>query len=86
MDGTVKMLYEDLKVALLEKDKGATELDKKSLMSFLANFVIKNDNPRGNEDPRIAQVHWERDPNRSLFNLCWKSLFKGIKETVGVKK
>lgn len=85
-DGTVKMLYNDLKLSVLEKDKGSKELDKKSLTSFVANIVIKNDNPKGKDEPRIASVHFDRDTNRSIFHLVWKSIFKGIKETVGIEK
>ena len=85
MDGSVKMLYEDLDVALLEKDKGATETDKKFLTSLIANLVIKNSNPKGDDEIRVQQVHLSRDVNRSLFNLCWKTIFKGIQGTVGIK-
>ena len=86
MNGNVKLLYEDLKVAILEKDKGATETDKKFLTSLLANFVIKNSNPKGEDEVRVQQVYLSRNTNRSLFYLCWKTIFKGIKETVGVKQ
>lgn len=86
MDGPVKIQYEALKVTMLEKDKLSKELDKKSLLSFLANIVIKNSNPKKNEDVRVVQVHLDRDINRSIFNFAWKTLFKGIKETVGIKK
>ncbi len=86
-DGTVKMLYNDLKLAVLEKDKGSKELDKKSLTSFVANIIIKNDNPSKEKgEPRVAIVHFDRDTNRSIFHLIWKSIFKGVKETVGIKK
>jgi hypothetical protein len=84
--GTVKMLYKDLKLAILEKEKGSNKLDKKGLASFVANIVVKNENPKGNDEPRVIQVDMERDTNRSIFSLVWKSLFKGIKETVGIKK
>ncbi|HEX6849566.1 MAG TPA: hypothetical protein VF144_21415 [Chitinophagaceae bacterium] len=86
MNGNVKLLYEDLKVALLEKDKGATETDKKFLTSLLANFVIKNSNPKGDEEVRVQDVKLARNTNRSLFYLCWKAIFAGIKETVGIKQ
>lgn len=86
MDGSVKMLYEDLKVTMLEKHKVSKDLDKKVLSSFLANILIKNSNPKKNEDTRIIQVHFDRDTNRSIFHLSWKTLFKGIKETVGINK
>jgi hypothetical protein len=86
MDGSVKMLYENLDVAILEKDKGATETDKKFLTSLIANVVIKNSNPKGDDGIRVQQVHLSRDINRSLFNLCWKTIFKGIQGTVGIKQ
>lgn len=86
MNGSVKFLYEDLRVALLEKDKGATETDKKFLTSLLANFVIKNSNPKGDDEVRVQQVYLTRNTNRSLFYLTWKTIFKGISETVGIKQ
>lgn len=86
MNGNVKFLYEDLKVALLEKDKGATETDKKFLTSLLANIVIKNSNPKGDDEVRAQQVSLARNTNRSLFYLTWKTIFKGIRETVGIKQ
>jgi hypothetical protein len=86
MDGTMKMQYENLKVTVLEKNKGTNELDKKSFTSFLANIMIKNSNPKKNEDVRVVQVHYDRNINCSIFNLVWKTMFKGIKETVGINK
>ena len=86
-DGTVKMLYTDLKLSVLEKDKGSKELDKKTLTSFVANIIIKNNNPSKDKDePRVASVHFDRDTNRSIFHLVWKSIFKGVRESVGIKK
>jgi hypothetical protein len=86
MDGKVRFLYDDLKVEMLEKDHGSTELDKKSLLSFLANFVMKDSNPKQGEEPRVVQLHYDRDINHSMFFLCWKTIFKAIKETMGVKE
>ncbi len=85
-DGHVKMLYEDLKVNALEKDKGSAVLDKKTLTSFIANMAIKNDNPTRNQDARVIQVHLERNPNVSFFNFAWKTLFQGVMKTVGLEK
>jgi hypothetical protein len=87
MNGTLVMSYENLKVALLEKDKGSTEWDKKSIGSFVANLLIKNSNPRDeDEEPVMITVKHERDPNRSIFNFTWKSMFSAITQTVGVKQ
>ena len=87
MNGTVKMQYEGLKVSVLEKEEGTKKLDKKTVASIAANIMIKNSNPPNEkEDPKIITVQMQRNTNRSIFYLVWKSLFKGIKETVGMKK
>jgi hypothetical protein len=83
MNGTITLLYNNLKIAVLEKDKGAKEWDKKSLTSFVANIFVKNSNPPDDDEPaRTVNVTYQRDPNRSIFNLGWKTIFKGIMETV----
>jgi hypothetical protein len=82
----VKFLYQDLKITLLEVEKGAIIQDRKSFTSFLANILIKNDNPKRKQEPRIAMVDYPRVNNVSLFNLCWRGLLKGLKESVGIKK
>ena len=87
MSGTVRLLYDNLKVSLLEKDDETKKLEKKKLASLAANLVIKNNNPSGKkDDPRVARVTNERNTNRSIFHLSWKTLFKGIKETAGINK
>lgn len=85
-NGKVKMLYENLKLSLLEKQDGKKELDKKTVASFVANIVVKNDNPTRKDEARVSDVTFERDTNRSIFHLVWKSIFKGVRETVGIKK
>jgi hypothetical protein len=85
LDGNLKLLYEDLRVTMLKRDKRLTGRQGKQLMSFLANIIIKNSNPNKNEDPRIIQLHLDRDPNYTMFNFLWKILLNGIRETVGIK-
>lgn len=79
--GQVKFIYSDLKVNILKKEEGTHEFKKKGLMSFFANvLIIKDSNPAGGET-RLAHPHYERDIKKSFFNLVWKTLFTGIKET-----
>ncbi|RZK53079.1 MAG: hypothetical protein EOO87_13780 [Pedobacter sp.] len=82
--GVVRFKYNNLKVNLLgENDEGAKE--KKGLLSFLANkILIKDENPTKGEEVRTANVTFEREPQGSFFNLMWKSIFVGIRETVGI--
>lgn len=87
MSGRVQILYEDLKVTLLEKKEDRPELSKKKLASLVANLVIRKSNPGGKKDkPRVAVISQQRDTRRSIFHLSWKALFKGIKTTVGINK
>ncbi|HEY4111089.1 hypothetical protein [Puia sp.] len=81
--GQVTLSYEDIKVSLLKKDEGDAGFDKKDLASFLANLVVKNSSKSGK--PAMKEVDFQRILNKSFFNLIWKTLFTGIKESVGMK-
>jgi hypothetical protein len=83
-DGKVTLLYDDLKLTLLKKDSTENKLQKKKLASFVANIVIKNGNPLRKQPVRDANVQYQRDTNRSFFNLMWKSVYAGIKQTAGM--
>lgn len=83
-DGTLTMLYDDLNISLLKKDSVDNTLDKKKLASLLANIKVKNANPDKKGEIRQATVHYDRDVTKSFFNLIWKSVFTGVKETVGI--
>ena len=84
-DGPVTLLYDDLKIALLKKDTADNKLEKKTFASFVANIKVKNANPGKDGTTRKEDVHYERDTNRSFFNLVWKSIFTGVKQTVGIE-
>lgn len=86
MNGEVKFLYKNLKVGILKKDEDSKKLEKKKLASLAANIILKNNNPSGKEEPRVITVKQERDTNRSIFHLSWKTLFSGIKQTAGINK
>jgi hypothetical protein len=83
-NGTVKFIYTDLKVNLLEENEEGKK-EKKGFLSFLANTIlIKNDNPSKGDPVRVSKVTFTRVPQASFFNLMWKSIFIGIRETVGI--
>jgi hypothetical protein len=83
-DGTLLFLYHDLKVTLLKKDDDNNKYRKKIFPTIAAGFLVKGSNPL-NGNRRTSSIHYERDIYRSMFNLMWKSLFTGIKETTGLK-
>ncbi|MEP7230262.1 MAG: hypothetical protein ABI691_08430 [Ginsengibacter sp.] len=81
--GKMVMKYSDLKVDILKRDEESGGVKKKGLTSLLANIIVKNDNPR-NGNLREESPHFDRDTRKSFFNLIWKTIFTGIKKTVGI--
>lgn len=83
--GIVHFYYTDLKLKLLKEGENGMAPKKKGLLSFLANsLLIKDANPTKGEPARVANVSFERTPSASFFNLMWKSLFIGMRETAGL--
>ncbi|CAL1521449.1 hypothetical protein [Chitinophaga sp. MM2321] len=84
--GHVKLLYKNLKIAVLKQDKDHQGFTRKGLVSFVANLlVIKDSNPLKDEKVRTSDPVYPRDIKKSFFNLVWKTLFTGVKETAGAK-
>lgn len=82
--GNITMLYKDLHIDLLEKDKNNPGvLDKKDVTGFIANtFVIKDENPSGNGEVRKEAATFQGGSG-TFFNLIWKTTFTGILKTIG---
>jgi hypothetical protein len=82
--GKLRFAYDDLKVSILEHKDGGTREDK--FASFLTNsLVLKSKHPR----TRIHlpdEIRFGRDPKRSVVNYWWKSIFSGVKNTLGIKE
>jgi hypothetical protein len=82
--GSTTVLYNDLKIIYLEEPKGKDTINKKNLLTFIANIFTKDDNP-SNGKTRSNSVGIPRDTTRSFFNLVWKSIFEGVKKTAAGK-
>jgi hypothetical protein len=83
--GKVDFTYNDLSVALLKKEEGRQRLVKKGLISFLANnLVIYSDNPSKDGKYTSATINYKREITASFFNYIWKTLYQGVKYSVGV--
>ncbi|WP_252587405.1 DUF748 domain-containing protein [Solitalea agri] len=79
----MKFLYDDLEIQLLNKETGTTE--KQGLATTLVNAVIiDKSNPIPQVPVRIANVIYQRDKTRSVFNFLWKSIFTALKPSVGI--
>jgi hypothetical protein len=75
--------YNDLKISVLEMKNGNTKEAK--FASFLANnLMLKSKNPRSKEF-LPEEISFVRDEKRSDLNYLWKSIFSGIRNTLGIK-
>jgi len=84
-NGKLDFVYNDLSVALLKKEEGKERLVRKGLISFLANnLVIYADNPSKEGNFTSAVIHYKRKTTASFFNYIWKTLYQGVKYSVGV--
>lgn len=83
--GDMKFAFNELSVALLKKEEGEDRLVKQGFMSFLANAIVINpDNPNPEGVLITAPIRYERVKTASFFNFIWRTLFQGIKYSVGV--
>lgn len=83
--GKVHFYYSDLKIKLLKEGEDGAAAKKKGFLSFLANnLLIIDANPLKGEAPRTANVTFERSPAASFFNLLWKGVFVGMRESAGL--
>ncbi|QEC69972.1 hypothetical protein FRZ67_22720 [Panacibacter ginsenosidivorans] len=83
-NGTVSFFYKYLEVAVLKQDEEENnKLKKRGLISFIANnFVIAQSNTGDDKNKDPKKVSYKRDPEKSFFNLIWKTLFTGLSATV----
>ncbi|CAH0180665.1 MULTISPECIES: hypothetical protein [unclassified Pedobacter] len=83
--GTVAFSYYDLSVALMKNDPEKDHLVTRGFLSFLANaLIIKSENPGVDGKLVPVTVNYSRPANTSFFNMIWKSLFTGIKYSIGI--
>jgi len=84
--GWVQFYYNDLAVRIIAKDKDGAK-SKNAMVSLLTNkFIINDSNPDANEKFHPGPINYRRPLTASFFNFLWKSLFEGVKASVGVNK
>lgn len=77
--GRFLMNYDKMKIDVLKRDKETNQIKKRGLLSLAANLVVKNNN-----SGTSVTAKFDRDIYKSFFNLVWKTVFAGMKETLGV--
>ena len=84
--GTMTVNYKDLNVILMKKDE-QENFKRMGLISLFANaLILERDNPTRNKPIRVVNPYYNRPADGSFFNLMWKAIFVGVKESVGITK
>ncbi|WP_461788582.1 hypothetical protein [Pedobacter sp.] len=82
--GKVEFIYNDLSIGLMKRHEGGQRLKRLGILSLLANaMVIYSDNPSDDGKLTLATINYNRKPTNSFFNFIWRSLFQGVKHSVG---
>lgn len=82
--GTMSLRYEDLNVILMKKDE-RENFKKMGLISLFANaLLLERANPSKDKPLRVVNAYYARPNDASFFNLMWKAIFAGLKESVGI--
>jgi len=84
-NGTLRVVYKDLTIALLDKETGSEKGIFNRILSFLGKvFVIRGSNiPDENGLIKIAEIKYTRNPEDYFLQFAWFALRNGIAELVG---
>jgi len=84
--GNVQFYYNKLNVNIIVEEKDGKKA-KSGMFSVLTNkFLLNDSNPDANEVYHPGMISYRRPPDASFFNFIWKSLFEGVKASVGIDK
>lgn len=75
-------LYDGLKIRIMKEKDG--KLETSSFFTTLANGLIPTANNPNHRGIRRADAEAERDIYRSQFNYLWRTLFAGLKMSIGL--
>lgn len=82
--GKVEFTYNDLSLGLMKQHKNGQQLQRLGILSMLVNaMIIHSDNPSADGKFTVAPISYKRKPTGSFFNFVWKTLFQGVKYSVG---
>lgn len=83
--GTLNFKYNNLSITLFTRNKDSVSVQKLRFLSLLVNaLVLYSDNPTVEGKYILSDISYRRIPSASFFSFIWKSLFQGIKYSVGL--
>lgn len=84
--GMMKILYNDLKLELLDERTLERGKGRKAILTFVLNvFAVKSNNPRKLFGNTVSsRIYDERDTRRFVFNYWWTATLSGLKGSLGL--
>jgi hypothetical protein len=76
--GKMKLLYHGLDIAIKNKKTDDTTAFRERFVSWIANIKILDSNPIPGKEVREGIIQYERNPEKFLFNYCFKALLSGV--------
>ncbi len=78
--GNVNFMYDNLNIALLDKNR----LKEKKFFSRLTNLLLNNQSNK-KQEKKSNIIYLERDEQKSFIGYWWRSIWSGLKYSFGVK-
>lgn len=80
--GEMIVIYEDLNIEKI--DSSTLEQNPATrVVSLVANLAVVKSSNKG-DDPRVGEIEFERESDRSTFSYWWKALRSGLKSSAGM--
>lgn len=80
--GSLILLYQGLDLAILNKKTEKTTALKEEIISAFINMKVLDSNPLKGEGVRKGIIYSKRDPEKFLFNYCFRSIVSGIEYSI----
>jgi hypothetical protein len=87
--GVMHLEYSDLELGFMKdpsESNGFRRFINSLLSNVVSNFIIRSENLSGSDKFRTGEISFERNTNKSMFNYWWKSIFSGMKSSVGISE
>jgi hypothetical protein len=86
-DGKLELNYKNLHISSLRQNKNNEQAVSLVKTLLLNTFIVrKNLDEDASENDKTGTILFYRDPQRSIFNYWWKSLFSGLKSAYNLDK
>lgn len=84
--GSMLFRFHDLKIELQNKENQTTTTSK-FLSELLHLLKLKEDNVTpGHINEDVTAIYYKRNPDKFIFNYCWKAILSGMMPAVGADK